>query len=74
VHPGTAAVRAYHQQKTRLLRIIGRAAQPADTRPLLTAQQEARRVIEADPTLAQPEHAALLARIEAFWSEGVPSG
>jgi hypothetical protein len=66
-------VRTYYQQNTRLFRIIGRAAQLADTR-LLTAQQEARRIIEADPTLAQPEHAALLARIEAFWSEGVQSG
>ena len=51
-----------------------KVAQLADTRLLLTAQQEARRIIEADPTLAQPEHAALLARIEAFWSEGVQSG
>jgi len=67
-------VRAYYQQNTRLFHVIGRAAQLADTRLLPTAQQEARRIIKADPTLAQPEHAALPARIEAFWSEGVQSG
>ena len=45
--------------------LAGLAACTTVQRPAETeAQQEARRIIEADPTLAQPEHAALLARIE----------
>jgi ATP-dependent DNA helicase RecG len=45
-----------------------RLAQLADLRVLETAREEARSMLDADPSLAQPAHATLRERVDAVWS------
>jgi len=46
-----------------------KVAQLADTRLLHAANLEARAILTDDPKLEHPEHAALKAKVEAFWAE-----
>jgi ATP-dependent DNA helicase RecG len=43
-----------------------------DTRLLDRARQAAERLLDADPALARPEHDALRARLDAFWTRASP--
>jgi ATP-dependent DNA helicase RecG len=45
-----------------------KVAQLSDSRLLHAARQEAQRILQKDPPLERPEHAALKARLEAFWA------
>ncbi len=45
-----------------------KVAQLTDTRLLHAARIEAERLLNADPTLALPEHALIKAKLAAFWS------
>jgi ATP-dependent DNA helicase RecG len=51
-----------------------KVAQLADTRLLHAANLEARAILTDDPKLERPEHAALKAKVEAFWAEAAKSG
>lgn len=54
----------YRQSGTPDLKV----AQLADTRLLHAARIEAERLLNNDPTLSQPEHSQIKARLEAFWA------
>jgi ATP-dependent DNA helicase RecG len=45
-----------------------KVAQLSDSRLLHAARQEAQRILLRDPGLERPEHAALKAKVEAFWA------
>ncbi len=47
-----------------------RVAELADTRLLDLARREAEQVLDADPDLGGPDHAALRARLTGFWQHG----
>ncbi|GAB4201121.1 MAG: ATP-dependent DNA helicase RecG [Roseiflexaceae bacterium] len=51
-----------------------KVAQLADTRLLHAANLEARKILAEDPKLDRPEHAALRAKVDAFWSETIKAG
>ena len=51
-----------------------KVAQLADTRLLHAANLEARAILTDDPKLERPEHAALKARVEAFWADVAKAG
>jgi ATP-dependent DNA helicase RecG len=51
-----------------------KVAQLADTRLLHAANLEARNILSDDPKLEWPEHAALKAKVEAFWAETTKAG
>jgi ATP-dependent DNA helicase RecG len=51
-----------------------KVAQLADTRLLHAANLEARAILTDDPKLERPEHAALKAKIEAFWADAAKAG
>jgi len=51
-----------------------KVAQLADTRLLHAANLEARAILTDDPKLEQPEHAALKAKVEAFWADAAKAG
>lgn len=51
-----------------------KVAQLADTRLLHAARLEAQRILADDPQLERPEHAALRAKIEAFWADATQAG
>ncbi len=49
-------------------------AQLADTKLLALANAQARLILDDDPHLADPEHAALKAQVDAFWVEATKAG
>jgi ATP-dependent DNA helicase RecG len=51
-----------------------KVAQLADTRLLYAANAEARKILEQDPQLSQPEHALLKAKVDAFWQDALKAG
>ncbi len=51
-----------------------KVAQLADTRLLHAANLEARKILAEDPKLDRAEHAALRAKVDAFWSETIKAG
>jgi ATP-dependent DNA helicase RecG len=51
-----------------------KVAQLADTRLLHAANLEARAILADDPKLERPEHAALKAKVEAFWADAAKAG
>jgi len=51
-----------------------KVAQLADTRLLHAANLEARAILTDDPKLERPEHAALKAKVEAFWADAAKTG
>jgi ATP-dependent DNA helicase RecG len=51
-----------------------KVAQLADTRLLHAANLEARAILTDDPKLERPEHAALKAKVEAFWADAAKAG
>jgi ATP-dependent DNA helicase RecG len=51
-----------------------KVAQLADTRLLHAANLEARAILSDDPKLERPEHAALKAKVEAFWADAAKAG
>jgi ATP-dependent DNA helicase RecG len=48
-----------------------KVARLGDTRLLELARSEAETLLAADPTLSEPQHAALKERVVAFWSAGM---
>ncbi|GAB4169107.1 MAG: ATP-dependent DNA helicase RecG [Roseiflexaceae bacterium] len=51
-----------------------KVAQLADTRLLHAANLEAQKILAEDPKLEKPEHAALKAKVAAFWAEATQAG
>jgi ATP-dependent DNA helicase RecG len=51
-----------------------KVAQLADTRLLHAANLEAQNILADDPTLEKPEHAALKAKVDAFWTDAAKAG
>jgi ATP-dependent DNA helicase RecG len=51
-----------------------KVAQLADTRLLHAANLEAHKILADDPQLERPEHAALKAKVDAFWADAAKAG
>ncbi|HET9223731.1 MAG TPA: ATP-dependent DNA helicase RecG, partial [Roseiflexaceae bacterium] len=51
-----------------------KVAQLADTRLLHAAHLEAQKILADDPRLEKQEHAALKAKVDAFWADAVKAG
>ncbi len=51
-----------------------KVAQLADTRLLHAANLEARTILTDDPKLERPEHAALKAKVDDFWTDAAKAG